>query len=178
MIVVGLLGSDGAGVAEIARRAAAAGSSVELVGLVPGDPSWDAALFELAQAGVGHATVVRSARASMEAADLDLALRYLPDIRCVVLAAPPDPLIETAVAGADFAGAPLVVVGPIEPETLAALESRGTGPAPLIVLDPPRDDADGTFAGFVAVLAHRLDQGEAPETAFRSTVAALAVDPA
>ena len=175
VIVVGVLGSDSTAVPEIARAAAAAGSAVELVGLVPGDASWDAALFELAQAGVGHATVVRSARASMEAADLELALRYLPDIRCVVLAAPPERLLDPALAGADFAGAPLVLVGPIDSPALDALQARGGGPAP-IVLDPPAQDPDGTFSGFVAALAHRLDRGEPPEAAFRSTVSALAVD--
>lgn len=172
MIVIGVLGSDAAGVGEIARRAAAGGSKVELVGLVPGDPTWDKALFDLAQAGVGHATVVRSARASMEAADLELALRYLPDIRCVVLAAPPGRLLDAAVAGADFAGAPLVLVGPLEDASLAALSSEP------IVLDPPAQDPDGTFAGFVAALAVRIDRGEPSESAFRSTVSALAVDPA
>lgn len=188
MIVVGLLGSDEGAVAEIARRAATAGSKVELVGLVPGDATWDTKLFDLAEAGVGHATVVRSARASMEAADLDLALRYLPDIGCVVLASPPSRLLDAALAGAEFAGAPLVIVGPLDDESLAALEARGSaanagaagasaGTTP-IVLDPPAHDPDGTFAGFVAALAHRLDRGDDPETAFRSTVAALAADPA
>jgi len=185
VIVIGLLsGPESAGVVEIARRAAAAGSKVELIGLVPGDPSWDTTLFEVAQAGVGHATVVRSARSSMEAADLDLALRYLPDIRCVVLAAAPAQLLETAVAGADYAGAPLVIVGPLDPETMAALEARGAGdagtagraPAPVI-LEPPAQDPDETFAGFVAALAVRLDQGEPAESALRSTLVALAVDP-
>jgi hypothetical protein len=186
MIVVGLLaGPESSGVAEIARRAAAAGSKVELIGLVPGDSSWDTTLFELAQAGVGHATVVRSARSSMEAADLELALRYLPDVHCVVLASPPAQLLLTAVDGADYAGAPLVIVGPLDGESLAALETRGADgpsaesrtPAP-IVLDPPAHDPDGTFAGFLASLAVRLDAGEAADSAFRSTVAALAVDPA
>jgi hypothetical protein len=186
VIVVGLLsGPESTDVADIARRAAGAGSKVELIGLVPGDASWDSKLFELAREGVGHATVVRSARSSMEAADLELALRYLPDIRCVVLASPPARLLLTAVDGADFAGAPLVIVGPLDAESLAALEARGAdGPTadsrtpPPIVLDPPAHDPDGTFAGFLAALAVRLDAGEAPDTAFRSTVAALAVDPA
>ncbi|HEX3265774.1 MAG TPA: hypothetical protein VHR16_08930 [Candidatus Limnocylindrales bacterium] len=171
MIVVGLL-AESSSAAEIARRAAAAGAKVELVGLVPGDADWDERLFELAAAGVGHATVVRSARTSMEAADLDLALRYLPDIRCVVLAAPPTSLLNAAMSGADFAGASLVLVGPLDAEALAAISS-----AP-IVLDPPPNDADGTFAGFVAALAVRLDRGEPPESAFRATVSALAADPA
>lgn len=194
MIVVGLLAPppDPSAVAEIARRAAAAGSKVQVAGLVPGDAAWDAVLFELTAAGVGHATVVRSARGSMEPADLDLALRYLPDIRAVVIVRPSARLLPTAIAGADFAGATLVVVGPLDAESLAVLEQRGgsgaaTGQAwaaatsattAPIILDPPERDPDGTFAGFVAALAVRLDAGDPPEVAFRTTVTNLGVDPA
>ena len=182
MIIVGLLGAspDSAPVLEIARRAAAAGRKVEVVGLVPGDAGWDAALFDLAQAGAGHATVVRSQRNTMEPADLDLALRYLPDIRAVILVRPPTVLLSTAVAGADFSGAPLVVVGPLEATAAAALDSHGSSrsTAEPIVLDPPDADPEASFAGFVAALAVRLDAGEAPDRAFRATVASLAVDPA
>ncbi len=167
-------------------------SKVQVAGLVPGDAAWDAVLFELTAAGVGHATVVRSARGSMEPADLDLALRYLPDIRAVVIVRPSARLLPTAIAGADFAGATLVVVGPLDAESLAVLEQRGgsgaaTGQAwaaatsattAPIILDPPERDPDGTFAGFVAALAVRLDAGDPPEVAFRTTVTNLGVDPA
>lgn len=175
MIVVGLL-AESSTVDEIARRAAGAGAKVELIGLVPGDAGWDRRLFELSKAGVGHATVVRSARTSVEAADVELALRYLPDIRGVVLVEPPAPLLPAVIAGADYAGAPLVIVGPLDPEALAALEARGAGAAAPILLEPPTADPEGTFAGFVAALAVRLDAGEEPGMAFRSTAAALAVD--
>jgi hypothetical protein len=184
VIVVGLLApSSPSPVSEIARRAAAAGSEVQVVGLVPGDAAWDLALFELTAAGIGHATVVRSARDAMEPADLDLALRYLPDIRVVVLVRPPARLLPTAIAGADFAGAPLVIVGPLDGEALATLEARDGSGGPggttaPIIMEPPARDPDGTFAGFVAALAARLDAGDAPDAAFRSTVSELAVDPA
>lgn len=179
MIVVGLLAAPAAAtVVEVARRAAALGSKVEVAGVVPGTAEWDKVLFDLAAAGAGHATVVRSAAGTTEPADLDLALRYLPDIRCVVLVAPPARLLPTAMAGADFAGAPLVVVGPLDAQSLTALEDRDPNSTAPIVLDPPADDPDGTFAGFIASLAVRLDAGDPPESAFRSTVAALAVDPA
>ncbi len=181
MIIVGLLTrQDASAVTEIARRAAVGGAKVEVVGLVPGDAAWDGVLFELSAAGVGHATVVRSARESIEPADLDLALRYLPDIRAVVLVRPAANLVPAAIAGTDFAGATLVVVGPLDSESLSALEKRdadGWRAAPLI-LDPPPRDPDGTFAGFVAALAGRLDAGEPADAAFRATVSALAVDPA
>lgn len=179
MIVVGLLAAPAAAtVVEVARRSAALGSKVQVVGLVPGTADWDKVLFDLTAAGAGHATVVRSTGGSTEPADLDLALRYLPDIRCVVLIAPPARLLPIAMAGADFAGAPLVLVGPLDGPSLTALEGRVSGSTPPLVLDPPAADPDGTFAGFVAALAVRLDAGDPPESAFRSTVAALAVDPA
>ena len=189
VIVVGLLAPPHSqAVGEIARRAAAGGAKVQVVGLVPGDPAWDTELFQLATAGVGHATVVRAARDAMEPADLDLALRYLPDIRAVVLVGPPARLLPTAIPGADFAGAPLVIVGPLDDDALAALESRrgsvdpepapGNAAAGPILLEPPARDPDGTFAGFVAALAVRLDAGEPPDVAFRATIALLAVDPA
>jgi len=180
VIVVGFLGPESGAVAEIARRAAATGAKVEVLGVVPGDATWDGQLFELARASVGHATVVRAGRSTLEPADLDLSLRYLPDIRCVVLVQPAARLIPTAVAGADFAGSPLVLIGPLDGEALAAIESRTdvARSAQPIVLEPPAQDPDGTFAGFVARLATRLDAGDAPEAAFRATVSALAVDPA
>jgi sugar/nucleoside kinase (ribokinase family) len=178
VIVVGVLAApNSAAVVEVARRAAAAGSNVEVVGLVPGDATWDRVLYELTAAGVGHATVVRSGRGSIEPADVDLALRYLPDIRAVVLVQPPAGILPTAMAGADFAGASLVVVGPMDAGAMAAIEA-GAGSSPPIVLDPPPADPDGTFLGFVASLAARLDAGDAPQAAFQATVSALAVDPA
>ena len=47
---------------EIARRAAATGARTEIVGVAPAGPAGDRQLVELAAAGVGHATVTRSAR--------------------------------------------------------------------------------------------------------------------
>jgi hypothetical protein len=46
-----------------------------------------------------------------------------------------------------------------------------------IVLEPPRNDPDGTFAGLVAALAARLDAGQDPAAAWKATAGALAVDP-
>ena len=44
--------------------------------------------------------------------------------------------------------------------------------------DVPSTDPDEAFAGLVAAFARRVDAGEAPATAWRSTLASLAVDPA
>jgi len=140
-----------------------------MVGVATPDEAGDARLIELASAGVGHATVVRSAASGLEAADVDLALRYLPDVHAIVLVAPDASLIAPAAAASGWSGAGLVIVGN---------QPRAIDAAPqAIVLDPPRVDRDGTFAGLVAALATRLDSGDDPTTAWQSTVSALAVDP-
>ena len=189
MIVVGFLGGADDLAFEVARRAAAGtGARVEMVGAAAPGADGDRRLLELAGADIGHATVIRSGADRLDAKDLDLALRYLPDIRSVVLVRPPARLLATSIGSADWAGAPLVVVGPLEPEAIAVLddsakpgdERKAAAPASAapILLEPPSADPDGTFSGFVAALAVRLDAGEQPEAAFRATVAALAVDPA
>jgi hypothetical protein len=175
VIVVGLLAGTATAprtqlAIEIARRAAVAPERprVEALGLVPGDAEWDGVTYELSQVGVGHATVVRSDRGVLEPADLDLALHYLPDIRVIVLVGLPASLVATALGAASWTGAPLVLIAPEAP-----VPDRD--PAP-IVLDPPESDPDGTFAGFVAALAVRVDAGAAPAEAWKATIGTLAAD--
>ena len=172
MIVVGFLGApgeDGKLALEVARQAAATGARVEMVGAAAPDAGGDERLLELAAAGVGHATVVRSGAASLDVADLDLAFRYLPEIRAIVLVAPDAALIPPAAAASGWSGAGLVLVAP------QGAELDDVAPH-AIVLEPPPVDRDGTFAGLVAQLATRLDTGEDPKTAWQSTVSTLAVD--
>jgi hypothetical protein len=174
MIVVGFLGAAGrAGdlALEVARRAAATGARVEMVGVAAPDADGDARLLELAAAGVGHATVVRSGADSLDAADLDLALHYLPEIRAIVLVGPDASLIAPAAAESSWSGAGLVLVSSkgAAPDTSAVPNA--------IVLEPPPSDPDGTFAGLVAALAARLDAGQDPAAAWKATASALAVDP-
>ena len=150
-----------------------------MVGVAAPDAAGDARLVELASAGIGHATVVRSAANGLEAADVDLALRYLPEVRAIVFVAPDASLIAPAAAASGWSGAGLVIVadGSDGAATVSG-EPRAIDAAPqAIVLDPPRVDRDGTFAGLVAALATRLDAGSDPTTAWQSTVNALAVDP-
>ena len=174
VIVVGFLGAageDGKLSLEIAKRAAATGARVEMVGAAAPDSDGDKRLLELAAAGIGHATVVRSRAAGLDAADLDLALRYLPEVRAVVLVGPDASLIPPATAASGWSGAGLVLVATNEtqPDLDAAPDA--------IVLEPPAIDRDGSFAGLVAALAARLDAGDDPKTAWLSTASALAVDP-
>lgn len=156
----------------IARLVAAADVSVEMVGVAPADLPGDATLLELAAAGVRHATVIRSFADGLEEADLDLALHYLPDIRGIVLVEPGAGLVAPAVAAASWSEAGLVVIGPVDAATTSALDATGAA----IVLDPPATDPDGTFAGFVAALATRLDAGRPSADALRETIAGLAAD--
>jgi hypothetical protein len=175
VIVVGFLGAPGiAGerAVAIARVAAATGARVEMVGVASPDLAGDARLLELAAADVGHATVVRSFAEGLEEADLDLALNYLPDIRAIALVEPGAALIPPAAAAASWSEAGLVVIGPVDEATTAALDSIGSA----IVLDPPVSDPDDTFAGFVAALATRLDDGRPAAEALRETLAGLAAD--
>jgi hypothetical protein len=191
VIVVGVLapGADGARAVAIARAAAGTVSGmagmpgtpgtpgtrpgVELLGVTPPSAAGDASLIELASAGIGHATVIRSDATAIEPADLELALRYLPDVRAIVLVRPEAPLLSAAASAATWSGAGLVVVGPLTDAAGAVVDAAALLP---IVLEPPERDPDDTFAGFVGALAARLDAGEPADAAWRSTLAGLAVD--
>jgi hypothetical protein len=164
---------DPAGLA-VALACAAAGSAVQLVGIVPDDPAGDASVLELSRSGVGHAAVLRAPIRPIEPADIELALRYLQDVR-VVVAADLDPAgLSAAAAGAGYAGAALIVIRTGAASGPAATEGL---PESAVWLQAPASDPDGTFAGFVGAFAARLDGGEAPADAWDATVAALAVDP-
>ncbi|NJD29966.1 MAG: hypothetical protein FIA92_16940 [Chloroflexi bacterium] len=170
MIVVGVLGPSepaSPAVLAVARRCATAGARTEVVGAGPPDAGGERLLIELAAAGVGHAALQRTS-AEPEPADLDLALRYLPDVRVIVLARGGGPLASTAAAAAAWSGATLVLVdaGPV-PDELAVVP---------LVLAPPARDPDETFAGFLAALAVRLDAGLEVAKAWQETVAGLAAD--
>ncbi len=173
IVVIGEhLGSTGPGLAfATAAAAARAGALVQAVGLVPEGPVGDRVVLELATVGVGHAAVLRSADRAMEAADLELALRYLPETRVMVLDSGTGPLVRAAADGAAWAGATLVVLAHGAPgEALAGL------PDTAIVLDAPDRDPDGAFAGFVGDLAARLDAGGDPRAAWDGAGSAKAVD--
>ena len=185
MIVVAgsLLPGSGRGVSAeaIARRAAAAGEATEIVGIVPGDAMGDAALLALARDGVTHRAVLRTAARDLEPADLELALRYLPDVGAVVLVDPGPSIVATAAAAAGWSGAGLLIVtnaaeaavaGPQTAEPAAAADAGDA-----ILLAAPERDPDGAFAGFVAAVAARLAGGAPPADAWRAATDALGVEP-
>ncbi|HET9457876.1 MAG TPA: PfkB family carbohydrate kinase [Candidatus Limnocylindrales bacterium] len=98
---------------------------------------------------------------TLDAADIGLALRYIPEYRVIVIAEPlaPDAL-EAAAAAARWAGAALVVI-------IGAGEAPPTALGPeATVLEAQVDDPDGTFARVVGEYAARLERGEPPAEAF------------
>ncbi len=96
---------------------------------------------------------------ALDAGDLALALRYLPDYRVVVIAQELDaPALAAVVEAARWAGAALVVATP-NAGTTTALPDDAT------VLEAPEDD-EGAFAALVGRYAVALDGGKQPAAAF------------
>jgi hypothetical protein len=162
------------GAAEIARRVVVAGAGAQLVGVVTDEAEGDAWLLELAAQGIGHAAVLREPARELEAADLDLALRYLPEVRIVVVVEMPAPIVAAAADQIQWSGAALIVVGRAASDSEISPPNLPDG---AIVLESPATDPDGTFAGFVGVLAARLDAGATAADAWAATTSELAVDP-
>jgi hypothetical protein len=103
--------------------------------------------------------------AALEAADVDLALRYLTDCSVLVLADPAAAdLVRVVVAAAGWAEAALVVVSPAGGTVPAGL------PADAIVFEAPETDPDGVFAAMIGTFAAALDAGVDPGDAFRSSL--------
>lgn len=105
------------------------------------------------------------ARPALDAADVELALHYLPPAGVIVMA---DPLLEFAIVagaeGAAFAAARLIVLVPagVTPPAL---------PADATVLEAPAED-DGSFGRLVGTFAGALDAGVEPAAAFAEAVGA------
>jgi hypothetical protein len=182
--------------ARVALAAAGESQRVELVARIGDDATGDAVLLALTGAGVGHVASLRDAAhdtavlpgtdepvdpdedggsggpiadaipGRLDAADVGLALRYLPEIGVVVLVHPTGPdVIAEAVAGAGYASAPLIVlVEPgAEPDPL---------PASALVLEV-EPDAEAV-ADAVGRYAAALEAGQDASAAFTATVGSLA----
>lgn len=173
IVVVGRL--DQPRTALVAHGATARGARVEVVATAAPGAVGDRHLAELAAVGVGHAAVLRTPAASLGPADLELALRYLPDIGVVVVADDAAALGATAAAAAAWSGARLVLVA----TTDAADETPTTGVADVvpIVLEAPASDPDGAFAGLVGALAVGLDGGADAAGAWAAMLDALGIEP-
>jgi hypothetical protein len=102
---------------------------------------------------------------TLDSGDLQLALRYLPDYRVVVVADPlDDPALGTVVAAARWAGAQLILV-------VAAASNAAAIPDEATVLEAPALDPEGAFAAVVGAYAAALDRGAPPAEAFASASA-------
>ena len=186
----------------IAVAAAVAGARVELVGSVGDDAEGDQVAVALGRAGVGHAALLRdpsavtpsarqldAARARsgasaemmrqprLDAADVELGLRYLSECRVLVIA---DVLTDDAAAAAAEAAAyhgaaliavlpPGVVVPPALMDVATVLEDDGA--------EGDEDVEAAAFAGMVAAYAVALDAGRDPREAFGLAVRAAGSEP-
>ena len=153
----------------MALSAAAAGSEVQLVARVVDDPAGDAMLQHLTAGRVSHVATLRQPATPegpvLEAADLELALRYLTNVGVLVLAEIDPSLAGVAVEAAAWNHAALVILlppGASVPDDL---------PGDATVLAPPDTDPDGAFGSLVGAYAAALDRGIDAATAFRSTIA-------
>jgi sugar/nucleoside kinase (ribokinase family) len=187
--------------ARIALAAAARGAGVQLVGKVGEDADGEALVLALAQGHVGHVAIQRdpahpTRRAvhpddapdsdeltapsaglpsglALDAADLELALRYLTEFRVIVLADELDPsAVRVAADAAAWSNGTLVVVvadGTPEPVGL---------PPDAIVLGSPAEDSEGAFDRLVGGLAAAIDAGGDPQAAFRELVGNAGWEPA
>ena len=164
----------------IALAAARAGGRVELVGSVGDDADGDAVIVELGRAGIGHAAVLRDPAGStprvddpgapdgqlprLEAADIELGLRYLAECQVLVAAESlPADVLGIVIDAAVYHGAALVV--------LAAQGQPPAGDLPeaATVLEVPTDDG-GAFAELVGRYAAFLDSGRLPADAWADAV--------
>jgi ribokinase len=185
---------------ELALAAARAGSQVELVGAIGDDPEGDRIVVELGRGGVGHSALLRDPATRtplvgqprdarplprLEAADVELGMRYMHECRVLVISAELDAdALVYAQEAADFHSAAVVMVaaaGTVDPATL--------GPAVTLLERPAAEDDeaiedavvaaadDAAFGAFVAEYAVRLDGGERPAQAFAAALGQSAWEP-
>jgi len=177
--VDGVVVAGGRAVA-IARAAVAAGAVVEVAGRIGDDADGDAAVLDLGRRGIGHAALLRvgglatpdvdeGAGTALAAADVELALRYLPSYGVVVVTEDVDRGgIGAAAEVAAWAGAHLVVVGEGD-EPIVGLPDAST----VLVAPRPADGEEqgGAFASFVGAYAAAIDRGVDPGRAFADQAA-------
>lgn len=138
----------------------------------PPPPAEDAAPFDEPDArpaadidGDSPATI--SNGLSLDPADIELALRYLPDYRVLVVAEPlAEASLRVAVAAAGWNGAALVVV-------VQAGSAPAVGGDDATVIEAPPDDPDDAFAGIVGAYAAAIDRGEEPAEAFATASSSI-----
>jgi hypothetical protein len=161
----------------VAVAAAEQGTQVELVGSVGYDADGDAVAVELGRAGVGHAALLRdpvgvTPRAGgianglprLDAADVELGLRYIVECRVLIVAEPISAAtLAVAIDAAAYHGADLVVLVPpgAKPPTV---------PESATVLEMPAAGSSA-FAALVGRYAALLDAGRPQPDAWHDALA-------
>jgi hypothetical protein len=131
-------------------------------------PELDGSEIDDPDDGADHVTAdpaIRAGGPALDAADVDLGLRYLTEFAVLVIAEPVDSATEAVVAeAAGWADAKLVMIVPPDGTAPDGL------PAEAVVFEAPDADPDGVFATLVGHFAAGLDEGAEPEAAFRATI--------
>lgn len=162
------------------------------MGSIGDDPAGDNVVVELGRAGIGHAALLRdpggttlvagrlmSQLPRLDAADVELGLRYVADYHVLILAEPLTPEAEAAaIDAAAYHDAMLVAVLPEGGKISSSLSAAATvlgAPTTEGGADDPDDEAPGArasqaFASFVAVLAIGIDSGASVAEAFAQAV--------
>ncbi|HEY5489510.1 MAG TPA: hypothetical protein VIK00_06685 [Candidatus Limnocylindrales bacterium] len=179
IVVVGRPGLDDGGeldrlTGRVAAAAATNGARVEIVGSVADDESGDETIVALGRARVGHAALLRVPAgkvARLDAADIELGLRYVADCRVLVVADELDSAaLSAAVDGARYHSAQLVIAAGIADDAVDL-------PDHATVLTAPDEDA-GAFAELVGRYIGRLDAGSDAADAWRDALSATGWEPA
>jgi hypothetical protein len=186
IVVVGRPGLDEGGALDrltgrIAAAAATNGARVEVVGSVADDAVGDETIVVLGRARVGHAALLRVPGGQvirLDAADIELGLRYVADCRVLVVADELDEAaLRAAIDGARYHGAQLVVAAPVALDAAPVALDAADLPDHATVLTAPDEDA-GAFAELVGRYVALLDAGSDPADAWRDALSATGWEPA
>jgi hypothetical protein len=134
---------------------------------LPDPGAADLAPFDEPDPGPGSPdTTAPGPRPTLDAADIELALRYLPDYEVLVVAdALSSAALEVVLAASRWSGAALVILLPAGSEA-PTLTSEAT------VIEAPEVDPDDAFASVVGAYAAAIDRGEEPAEAFATASSA------
>lgn len=179
IVVIGAIATDGGDdrvraigyAAEVAEALARAGESVEFVGKVGVDAAGDRVVAQLALSGIGHVALIRdgarstpaagSAPLELDAADVQLALRYLTSFDAVLLVDPADGEVLAAAAEAcSYVGARLLVTRQEGAPPAPHLGFAANGTPPPLEVERPRDGA-GSITDLLIALLHSDQESSA-----------------
>lgn len=168
--VIGKLGDDPAGDAVLlglARHQVGHVAILRDLGRrtqVAESPGVDGVELDMSAPDAGVSSVSARDAPWLEAADVSLALRYLPEIRVIVAAHLAPDVLNEAIAAAGWAETSLVVVVPDGQEPPADL------PGNAVTLAAEDVDESGVGAA-IGRYAAALDQGERPDAALETLLA-------